>query len=128
MWCFKSCYFAIVCFQDEQKLLSVEQSPVSVQLPSSVLHGSRQSREMNGDNSRSYFQGPKRRRGSSTRSVQGKSKIVTKDVACMPYVAIRRGWRRAQLAELGLIGKVSLNTTWNKRAVVSQSINQSIQF
>ena len=49
----------------------------------------------------------------------------------MPYeegdiFAIRRGGRRAQLAELGLIGKVSLNTTWNKRAVVSQSINQSI--
>ena len=57
MWCLKPCYFAIVCFQDEQKLLSVEQSPVSVQLPSSVLRGSRQSREMNGDNSRSYFQG-----------------------------------------------------------------------
>lgn len=64
-------------------------------------------------------------RGSSTRKVQGKSKIVTKDVVCVPYeegdiFAIPRGGRRAQLAELGLIGKVSLNTTWNKSAVAKE--------
>ena len=125
LWCLKPCYVAIVCFQDEQKLLSVEQSPVSVQFPSSFLQGSRPSREMNGGNSRSYVQAPKRRRGTSTRSIQGKTKIVTKDVVCLPYgegdiFAIPRGGRRAQLAELGLIGKVSLNTTWDRRAVVSE--------
>ena len=64
-------------------------------------------------------------RGSSTRKVQGKSKIVTKDVVCVPYeegdvFAIPRGVRRAQLAELGLIGKVSLNTTWTKSAVAKE--------
>ena len=50
LWCLKPCYVAIVCFKDKQKLLSVEQSPVSVQLPSSFLQGSRPSREMNGGN------------------------------------------------------------------------------
>ena len=61
-------------------------------------------------------------RGSSTRKVQGKSKIVTKDVVCVPYeegdvFAIPRG---GQLTELGLIGKVSLNTAWNKSAVAKE--------
>lgn len=64
-------------------------------------------------------------RGSSTRKMQGKSKIVTKDVVCVPYeegdiFAIPRGGRRAQLAELGLISKVSLNTTWNKSTVAKE--------
>ena len=63
--------------------------------------------------------------GSSTRKVQGKSKIVTKDVVYVPYeegdvFAIPRGGRRAQLEELGLIGKVSLNTTWNKSSVAKE--------
>ena len=80
------------------------------------------------ENSQQYFQAPKRMRGSSTRKVQEKSKIVTKDVVCVPYeegdvFAIPRGGRRgrAQLAELGLIGKVSLNTTWNKSAVAKET-------
>ena len=34
--------------------------------------------------------------------------------------AIPRGMRRAQLAELGLIGKVSLNNMWDKAAVASE--------
>lgn len=103
----------------------MEQSPASIQLPSSFFHSSRLSCERNVENSRQYFQAPKRRRGSSTRTAQGKSKTVTKDVVCIPYeegdiFAIPRGGRRAQLAELGLIGKVSLNTTWDKRAVAKE--------
>ena len=77
------------------------------------------------ENSRSYFPAPKRRRASSTRSTQAKSKNVTKDVVCLTFeegeiFAIPRGTRRAQLAELGLIGKVSLNNTWDKAAVASE--------
>ena len=77
------------------------------------------------ENCLQHFQGPKRRRGSSTRTIQGKSRIVTKDVVCIPYeegdiFAIPRGGRRAELAELGVIGKVSLNTTWDKRAVAKE--------
>lgn len=64
-------------------------------------------------------------RDSSTRKVEGKSKIVTKDVVCIPYeegdiFAIPQGGRRAQLAEIGVIGKVSLNTTWDKRTVAKE--------
>lgn len=52
---------------------------------------------------------------------QGKSKVVV----CLPFeegdvFAIPRGKPRAQLAELGLIGKVSLNHTWDKAAVASE--------
>lgn len=61
---------------------------------------------------------------SSTRKVEGKSKIVTKDEG-IPYeegdiFAIPQGGRRAQLAEIGVIGKVSLNTTWDKRTVAKE--------
>ena len=57
------------------------------------------------ENSRWYLQAPKRMRDSSTRKVEGKSKIVTKDVVCIPYeegdiFAIPQGGQRAQLAEI----------------------------
>lgn len=73
----------------------------------------------------SYFPAPKQRRASSTRSTPGKSNVVTKDVVCMQFeegdiFAIPWGMRRAQLAELGLIGKVSLNNMWDKAAVASE--------
>ena len=65
------------------------------------------------------------RQASSTRSTQAKSKVVTKDVVCMPFeegdiFAIPRGTRRAQLADLGLIGRVSLNNVWDNAAVASE--------
>ena len=130
------CFFIIEMYQfyrqqleiilREQKLLPVEheQLPGSATLPSPFLHCIRQSRENNVGNSRSYFQAPKRRRGTSTRS-QGKWKIVTKGVVGLPteetdIVSIPRGVQRAHLAELGLIGKVRLNTTWDKGTVTRE--------
>ena len=53
-------------------------------------------------------------------------KIYTKDVVCLPptketkNIPIPRGNKRAQLAEMGLIGKVSINTVWGAEEVAKE--------
>ena len=58
-------------------------------------------------------------------AANGKVKVYTKDVVCLPSTPgdifpIPRGGKRSQLAESGLIGKVSLKSTWNRAEVYSE--------
>ena len=62
---------------------------------------------------------PKRRRSSACAP---KPKMYAKDIVCLPHtlstpVHIPRGEKRGELADMGLIGKISLNTAWNAREV-----------
>lgn len=62
---------------------------------------------------------PKRRRSSACAP---KPKMYAKDIVCLPHtlstpVHIPRGKKRGELADIGLIGKISLNTAWNAREV-----------
>ena len=70
------------------------------------------------------MQGSSKRKRSGVCQPKG-SKIYTKDVVCMlpledclSDIPIPRGGKRAHLAEMGLIGKVSINSAWKAREVV----------
>lgn len=69
--------------------------------------------------------GPVKRKRSVTCQPKA-SKVYTKDVVCllpiedMTDIRIPRGGKRAQLAEMGLIGKVSINSAWKAGEVIRE--------
>ena len=68
--------------------------------------------------------GKKRKRSAVCLPKAGK--IYTKDVVCLPpqkkgiNIPIPRGKNRALLADVGLIGKFSINSTWKSEEVVKE--------
>ena len=61
-------------------------------------------------------QPPSKRRRSS--ACTAKHKIYAKDIVCLPHtpklpIQIPRGEKRSSLAEMGLVGKISLNAAWS---------------
>ncbi|XP_046860328.1 uncharacterized protein LOC124453580 isoform X2 [Xenia sp. Carnegie-2017] len=68
--------------------------------------------------------GKKRKRSSACLPKRGK--VYTKDVVCLPptdqtfNIPIPRGNKRAHLAEMGLIGKVSINSAWGAEEVAKE--------
>lgn len=73
----------------------------------------------------SAFQEPKEKKRKRSAACSTKSKVYTKDIVCIPHslelpIAIPRGERRSELAEMGLIGKISLNSSWSVKDVQSE--------
>ena len=69
--------------------------------------------------------GSKRKRSNACQAKA--SKIYTKDVVCLlpledktADIPIPRGAKRAHLSEMGLIGKVSINSSWKAMDVIQE--------